>query len=286
MLSLVLAVMLSQSPAQPVVAVYERPAPGSISEKNLGEIHTAVQDAMSRGGVSVTLMPAAVKQRLEGTDAQSCVRGLDCLFRVGAAVKADVLISIEATELADDIAVSLEAVAPIEERRVARHSVVVKANAIGTMLSDELKPFADEVARALPSPDAPLADATQTPPIPAPPLSGPGPTASGQGDAPAVPPEAIAAQTSQARGGSRVPAWIAAGGATVAAATATGLAISGFNLAGQVNAPRSDGSEVRARTFQDAQATADRANGQLTVAAISTGVAAALTTVAILLWQD
>lgn len=285
MLSLLFAVMLTQAPSGPVVALHDRPAPGSISDRHLEEVLTVVQSELARAGVTVTLMPSEVKKQLQGTDALRCVRGLDCLFRVGTVVNADALISIEATELAGDIAVSLEAVAPKEERRVARHSTVVKASKLDTVLAQELRAFAEQVALSLRPAEVPRAE----PPVAeAPPVTEPGPSI-------ATPPPVASepAQTSPAfvqiepsARRSRVPAYAAVGGATVAAGAATWFAISGFGLAGEVNAASENDPEVRRQTFPSAQQTANQANTQLTVAAVSAGVAAALTTAAILLWQD
>lgn len=284
MLSLLFAVVLTQAPSEPVVALHDRPAPGSISNRHLEDVLTVVQSELARAGVTVTLMPSEVKKRLQGTDALKCVRGLDCLFRVGAVVNADALIAIEATELAGDIAVSLEAVAPKEERRVARHSTVVKGSDINTVLAQELRSFAEQVAVSLRPAEVPRAEA---PVGAAPSLTDPGPSISTpppSASEPAPTPPAFVQMEKTGR--SRVPAYAAAGGATVAAGAATWFAISGFRLAGEVNAASDNDPEVRRHTYSAAQQTANQANTQLTLAAVSAGVTAALTTAAILLWQD
>lgn len=259
MLGLLIATTVAQAALPPTVALLERPAPGTISRERLDQVLEGTRLELERAKVPVSLLAPAVQARLVGTAVEGCTRGLDCLFRIGEVIRADVVVSVEATQLEDDVAVSLDAVAPPSERRLARRSFVVKATQMPGALTAELAAFAQEVSKALAPADAPIA-------IAAPPLVVVEPAAP-------VQPLAVG----------RKPAYAASAGAVVTGGAAVALfasALTHDSKARQVE----DGTTNARLTHAQAQERVRLANRNAGLSLASAGLSAALTATAIYLW--
>lgn len=260
MWTLLLVVTLSQAPAAPTVALLERPAPaGEISRERMDAVEGAVRAALEEAKAPVAFSPEEVKERLQGTEAEGCVKGLECLFRVAQALHADAVVSVQATQVADDVAVSLEAAG--HERRLAKTSFVVKAPELQEGLGPQLRPFAEQLAAAL----------REVPRITA-------------GLTPRPQPQALSPEVVQAPP-SPLPRYLATGGAVAAGGTAVALLLTGLTHQDHALETTSPDSNRSVRTYPAAQREAELANRNFGWAIASGAATAALTATAVWLWQ-
>src|SRR5215211_4589283 len=168
MLALLVAATLAQSsgPARSV-GLFLRPGPGGLEPALRDSVLTSVAAVLGEAGFPVSLDALEAEKRLRRADAQVCSSRTECLYRIARILEVDVLVAVEATDFEGDVAVALEAVAPDGERRLARHSTVVRSADVGRTLRVQLGPLTRELRASLTPkpPDAPLAVAVKVPEV-------------------------------------------------------------------------------------------------------------------------
>jgi hypothetical protein len=264
MLALLVAATLAQSSSPALrLGLFHRPGPGSLAPTLRESVLASVASSLDEAGFTVFLDAHEVDRRLRRADAERCSSGAECLYRIARMLEVDVLVAVEATEFEGDVAVALEAVAADRERPLARQSTVVRSAEIGRTLPTQLDLFIRELRGSLAPKltDAPVAvkkpdvtphlaqmDLTER----APPLQR-----------------------------SRVPSLLAAGGGAVAGGAAIVFSVTGLVWSAKVCQRETVDCP---NTYPQTKGYADAANQNLTLALVSAGVSATLTTVAALLW--
>jgi hypothetical protein len=285
MLALLVAATLAQNPAPaPSVAVFLRPGPGGLKPSLRESVLTSVATVLAEAGFPVSVDAREADTRLRRANAEACTSRVDCLFRIARALEVDMLVAVEATDFEGEVAVALEAVAPEGERRLARHSAVVRSVEVGWRLRGQLDRFARELRASMGQKpeDAPIAmkksaevkepQLAVTPPLVAPPL----PNIDFRPPLPAGP--------------SRVPAFIAAGGAALAGGAAIVFGVSALGICANrtvvctFEAQSGTPNEISELTYPEVDRLSRAGNQSLTVSLVSAGVSAGLIGLAAYLW--
>ncbi|HZA50897.1 MAG TPA: hypothetical protein VE549_09160 [Myxococcaceae bacterium] len=282
MLALLVAATLAQTSAPaPDVAVFLRPGPGGLKPSLRESVLTSVATVLAEAGFPVSVDAREADNRLRRANAEACNTRVECLFRIARALEVDILVAVEATDFEGDVAVALEVVAPEGERHLARFSAVVRSVEVGWRLRGQLGPFARELRSSMGTNpvDAPLA-VKEPPAVEKPQLAVTPPAPSALEFPPRPPP-----------GRSRVPAYVAAGGAAVAAGAAIVFGVRRAGICGsravlcdfeaQAGTQEAAASDV---TIPEALQASQAADQNLAASLVSIGVSAGLTGLAALLW--
>jgi hypothetical protein len=267
MLALLVAATLAQSsvPA-PGVALFLRPGPGGLSPLLRESVLASVATVLDESGFPVSIDAHEAEQRLRQANAEPCSRGIECLYRVARLIGVDVLVAVEATDFEGDVAVALEAVAPDEERRLARQSTVVRSADVGRVLRMQLEPFARELRASLApkETDAPLAVVVKEPKV-----------------SPEPARVDLVERAQPAPGWLRAPFLASAGGAAVAGGVAVVFGVTGLGWKAKFDDCQLNPSTC---TIKETTDYANAVNRNATAALVSAGISAALTSAAVLLW--
>jgi hypothetical protein len=229
-------------------------ATAPIAANILRDLRKALADA----GVQSPLSNEELSQQLIGLgikDPKSCEGKKPCVLELGRQLKVAYVVSVSVGQIAKDISISLETIRISDGARVSDATVIVAIKELGSVPA-AVTPFARKTGELLAPPPVKVADAPKAEPQVATPVLTPEPP-------PTPPPSVVVAAEPR----SRVPAVVVGGGALAAGVATAFFAVSGFGDMARLN--RGDVPQSKA------QALADSANTQLSIA-LACGVTTAV----------
>lgn len=206
----------------------------------------------------------AALEKLQAADPSSCGARRSCVAQLGVTLGSELIVSIDLGQVADRLAVSLEAVKPEDGSRLLNAAFTVPVQGGELEFARGLDDFAEKVAARLekkkPPPDAPVQREV-------------------------APVEVAAVEEPSA---TPLGAKVAAGGAVVTGAAAITFGVLGLNAASELSSQNYDSSSGPAShlTRAEADSLATTANTRYAIAGASLAASAVLTGIALYLWNS
>ncbi|MBI3184363.1 MAG: hypothetical protein HYZ28_19695 [Myxococcales bacterium] len=266
MLPALLAALLAQAPSPPRAAVVLVSRQTGVSPERSAMLAMAISHTLADAGIKVAYNPeeALAKLSAEGHgDPQEC-RGRDvCLIRLGAALGAYVLVSVDIGEVLPDLALRLRVLATDDGLELDEESLVLPAKDTA-QLASAVRPLAARLKEAWGT-----APASDVPPALLSPKAAP----------PALP---VPGSSSW----ERHAAFATSGGAAAAAAAAVAFALAGSSQRARLEVTYPVGAEQASPlSYSQASSLASDANRSFTLAAVCAGASALLAGGAVYLWH-
>jgi hypothetical protein len=278
MLWLAVTALLAQSPTPARVVVLPAARPDVYSHTKGILLASRITAVLRAQGVSTAMdayqaAEALQKKALPGPE--TCSGNRECLAALARALGVEVLVSVDAGEVREDVAIHVEALRASDGRRLTKHGFVIRARATDVELGRALGTFVEnlraQLAELVVAPTVPAADSPRVEePVAAKPVA----------DRPVVlvPEPHVVAQREP------VPrlAFATAGAAGVTAIAAGGFAVAGVAQQNRLNA--SIQNQTSSLTRSQAQTLVNQANSLYTASAITAVVTCALAVTTALLW--
>jgi hypothetical protein len=279
MLWLAVTALLAQSPTPARVVVLPAARPDVYPHTKgilLASRITAVLNAQGLATAMDAYRAAEALQKKALPGPETCSGNRECLAALARALGVDVIVSVDAGEVREDLAIHVEALRASDGRRLTKHGFVIRVRAtdvelgraLGTFV-ENLKPLLAELSAAAPpvvAVDIPLAEK----PVVNPPV--------------AHEPVVLLPEPQVSATREQVPrvALATAGATGLTALAAGGFLVAGLAQQNRLNASFENGSSTL--TLSQAQTLRNQANSLYTASALTAVVTCALAVTTALLW--
>lgn len=257
---------------------------GGVPEAKADALAQSVQEKLLASGVSAPNGPAeaAAKLRAAGRAGEVCAGKKACVAGLGKLLGVHAVVGVKLSVAGKELGIALEAVGSESAKVLAKRVFVVPVDESGSEAAKEAGAFAEELAKVLPK-RVPVAEVVPPapPPEPAPAQTEADVPAQAVEETPkllvaepvdATPAQASLAPVAEAEAStrrSRLPVYLAAGGAAAAGVAAAVLWRSASGEKRQVDArgEEVDGQPTSTLSFQDSTRLAQSSNRNFTAAA-------------------